>query len=108
MHSYILLGAAILLEIFSTSMLKMSLGFTKIVPGLLFVAGMGLSFYALSNALLYLPLNTAYAIWSGLGTALTAIIGVFIWKESLDIYGLAGIFLIIAGVILLNLKANVH
>lgn len=108
MNAYYLLAFAILAEIFSTSMLKFSAGFTKIIPSLIFVIGMGSSFYLLSLALLHIPLNAAYAIWSGLGTALTALIGILIWKESIDIYGFIGIALIIAGVVVLNLKSSVH
>lgn len=107
-YGYLLLAVAIILEIFSTSMLKLSAGFTRPLPGAVFVLGMGLSFYALSQALLYLPLNSAYAIWSGVGTALTALIGLYIWKESINMYGLAGIALIIAGVVLLNCKTSAH
>lgn len=107
-YGYLLLAVAIILEIFSTSMLKLSAGFTRPLPGSVFVLGMGLSFYALSQALLYLPLNSAYAIWSGVGTALTALVGLYIWKESINMYGLAGIALIIAGVVLLNCKTSAH
>lgn len=108
MQGYLLLAAAILLEIFSTSMLKLSAGFTRPLPGAVFALGMAASFYALSQALLYIPLNSAYAIWSGVGTALTALVGLYIWKESIDLYGFAGIALIIAGVMLLNCRANLH
>lgn len=108
MQGYLLLTAAILLEIFSTSMLKLSAGFTRPLPGAAFAVGMGVAFYALSQALRYLPLSSAYAIWSGVGTALTALIGLYVWKESLNAYGITGIALIIAGVTLLNLKAGTH
>lgn len=108
MNGYIVLALAIMLEICSTSLLKFSEGFTKLLPSIFFVFGMGASFYALSQALLSIPLNVAYAIWSGAGTALTAVIGVVLWKEHIDFYGIAGISLIIIGVIVLNLKANLH
>lgn len=108
MSGYVFLGLAIALEIFSTSMMKASDGFTKLIPSLVFVAGMGASFYALSQALVQVPLSVAYAIWSGVGTALTALIAVLIWKEQLNAHMLAGIFLIIAGVVLLNLKGPAH
>ncbi|SUP41518.1 DMT family transporter [Veillonella criceti] len=104
MFGYILLGTAIVLEIFSTSMLKLSVGFTKLIPSLVFVVGMGSSFFVLSKALNLIPLSIAYAIWSGIGTALTAFIGVYIWKEELSMTGIVGIALIVVGVILLNLK----
>lgn len=108
MNGYLLLAFAILLELISTSLLKFSAGFTKLVPSACFALCMGISFYALSQALLYIPLNVAYAIWAGAGTALTAIIGVLLWKESIDLNGFIGIALIVSGVIILNLKASVH
>ena len=104
MIGYLFLGAAILLEIFSTSMLKLSMGFTKLIPSVVFVVGMSSSFYVLSKALNLIPLSIAYAIWSGIGTALTALIGVYIWKEELSMTAVIGIALIVIGVILLNLK----
>ena len=67
-----------------------------------------LSFYAFSQALQLIPLSIAYAIWSGAGTALTAVIAVLIWKESINIYTAIGIILIISGVALLNIKGTVH
>lgn len=55
-----------------------------------------------------IPLSIAYAIWSGIGTALTALIGVYIWKEELSMTAVIGIALIVIGVILLNLKGAAH
>ena len=108
MNGYAFLGLAIVLEIISTSMMKASVGFTKLIPSLAFVVGMCSSFYALSQALVYVPLSVAYSIWSGVGTALTALIAVLIWKEHLNLHTLIGISLIIAGVILLNLNGHSH
>ncbi len=108
MNGYVLLGIAIALELFATSMLKASAGFTKLVPSIVFIAGMSSSFYILSQALAVIPLSTAYAIWSGVGTALTALIGVLIWKEQLNLYSVLGILLIVMGVVLLNFKGNAH
>jgi len=108
MNGYGLLALAIILEIFSTSMLKASEGFSKILPGIVFVVGMGSSFYALSQALTQIPLSIAYAIWSGVGTALTALIAMLVWKESITMYTAIGILLIVIGVILLNLKGTAH
>ena len=82
MIGYLFLGAAILLEIFSTSMLKLSMGFTKLIPSVVFVVGMSSSFYVLSKALNLVPLSIAYAIWSGIGTALTALIGVYLERRA--------------------------
>lgn len=108
MNAYVLLTIAILTETFSTSMLKFSAGFSKILPSSLFLIGMATSFYFLSRALLDIPLSIAYAIWAGCGTALTVMVGFLVWRESLDVYKLIGIALIIVGVVILNLKSNVH
>lgn len=108
MNGYVFLGIAIALEIFSTSMMKASEGFTKLIPTIIFIGGMGTSFYLLSQALMSIPLSVAYAIWSGVGTALTALIGVLVWKEQLNIYTGLGIVFIIFGVVLLNLKGPGH
>lgn len=108
MIGYIFLGTAIVLEIISTSMLKLSMGFTKVVPSIVFLIGMSSAFYSLSKALSVIPLSIAYAIWSGIGTALTAVIGVYIWKEELSTMAVIGIGLIVLGVILLNLKGAAH
>ena len=89
-------------------MLKASEGFSRLLPSLAFTLGMGASFYTLGQALLSIPLNIAYAIWSGIGTILTALVAVFIWKESVNLYTLGGIALIVCGVILLNLKGAGH
>lgn len=108
MNGYVFLSLAIAIELFSTSMMKASAEFTKLIPSVAFIVGMSSSFYLLAQALTSIPLSIAYAIWSGVGTALTALIAVLIWKEQLNIYTLAGIVLIIVGVVLLNLKGAGH
>lgn len=108
MNGYVLLGIAIAFEVFSTSMLKASVGFTKLLPSIAFIVGMGLSFYIVSQAMTVIPLNIAYAIWSGLGTVLTAMVAILVWKEPVNIYTAAGIALIVLGVVLLNLKQAGH
>jgi multidrug transporter EmrE-like cation transporter len=108
MKAYLFLTIAILTEIFGTSMLKASAGFTKLYPSIATLVGFGVAFYCLSLALQQIPLGVAYAIWSGVGTAITAIIGILIWKETVSITSIAGILLIIAGVVILNLKTTAH
>ncbi|MNR20352.1 Quaternary ammonium compound-resistance protein QacC [compost metagenome] len=82
----------------------MSAGFTKLLPSIGTIIFFGAAFYLLSLSLQTIPLGIAYAIWSGVGTAITAMIGIAIWKETVNVYTLLGILLIIAGVIVLNLK----
>lgn len=78
------------------------------MPSLAFLVGMATSFYAMSQALLFIPLNIAYAIWAGAGTALTALVAIVIWKEPINIYTVVGIVLIVIGVVILNLKGTAH
>lgn len=102
MKGYIILGIAIVGELVGTSMLKLSDGFTNILPSIGFILGMGLAYYFLSISLRYIPLGTAYAIWAGVGTVFTALIGVWIWKEPISIASVLGIVLIVGGVVILN------
>jgi multidrug resistance protein EbrA len=103
MQGYIILIIAIIGEVFGSSMLKASNGFKRVLPILGVIIGYGVAFYALSLALKTIPLGMAYAIWSGLGTVLTALIGIIIYKEGVSSKKLFGIGLIIGGVVILNL-----
>lgn len=108
MKAYLFLAVAIAAELFGTSMLKASDGFTKLYPSIATVLGFGVAFYSLSLSLQQIPLGVAYAIWSGVGTAITAVIGIVIWKETASVATAVGIVLIIAGVVVLNLKSAAH
>jgi multidrug transporter EmrE-like cation transporter len=101
-NALLLLLAAIASEVLGTTFLKLSDGFTRPIQSAVFVVAYGLSFYLMALSLKSIPLGTAYAIWSGLGTAATVVIGVLLWKESLDPWRLIGIALIIVGVVVLN------
>jgi len=100
---WVFLVLAITGEVFATAMLKASEGFTQFVPSIATVVGYGLSFYFLSLAITQIPLSIAYAIWAGLGIVLVSMIGVFIFKQSVDIPGIIGIALILIGVVVINL-----
>ncbi|MGJ7911502.1 DMT family transporter [Neobacillus sp. LXY-1] len=106
MNAFMLLIFAILSEVFGSSMLKATNGFKKLLPSLGVALGYGMAFYALSLSLKSLPLGLVYAIWSGLGTALTALVGIFIYKENFNVRKLLGLVSIIGGVILLNGGGN--
>lgn len=107
MNAYTLLILAIISEVFGSSMLKATEGFKRFLPTIGVIVGYGLAFYALSLSLTTLPLGLAYAIWAGVGTALTAVVGIIIYKESVDKKKILGFLLIIGGVILLNV-GGVH
>ncbi|MEK8197615.1 DMT family transporter [Lysinibacillus sp. FSL M8-0134] len=102
MKGYLFLTLSIISEVFATTMLKLSDGFTVLVPSLAVALGYGISFYSLSLCLKTMPLSLAYAIWSGVGTALTVMVGIIIWNDIFNLYSAIGIALIIGGVILLN------
>ena len=102
MHPAAWLALAIGSEVVATVSLKVSDGFTRPVPAAVVVAGYALSFYALSITLRTIPLGVVYAIWSGVGTAAVVVIGLFLFRETLDLVKVVGIGLIIGGVVVLN------
>jgi multidrug resistance protein EbrA len=102
MNAYFLLALAIVSEVAGSSLLKAADGFKKLLPSIGVIIGYSVAFYALSLSLKTLPLGVAYAIWAGLGTVLTALVGIFIYKENVNGKKLLGLALIVGGVILLN------
>lgn len=103
MNAWVLLGISIGLEIIATSLLKLSNGFTKLVPTVSSMALYGLSFYCVSIVYRTLPVGIVYAVWSGVGIVVTAIVAYFAFGQKIDGAGLAGIALILAGVLVINL-----
>ncbi|MEI4622760.1 multidrug efflux SMR transporter [Bacillus pfraonensis] len=106
MKAFLFLAIAIVSEVFGTSMLKVSNGFTKVLPSIGVVLGFASAFFFLSKALQHIQLSTAYAIWSGVGTALTALIGVLVWKDAFKWQTAVGLVLIIGGVAVLNMSGS--
>ena len=101
---WIYLLIAILTEVVGTTLMKVSQGLTRLVPSVLMFVLYGISFVFMALALKKIEVSTAYAIWSGLGTALIAAIGIYWFQESVNLPKLAGIALVVIGVVLLNLK----
>ncbi|MDN5857884.1 MAG: multidrug efflux SMR transporter [Pseudonocardia sp.] len=97
-----LLGA-IASEVVATVNLKLSAGFTRLLPSVIVVVGYAASFVLLSQALKTLDLGIAYAVWAGLGTAAVMVVGIVLLGEPLTALKVAGAALVIAGVVLLNL-----
>lgn len=104
MKGMLYLTGAILTEIFGSTMLKLSQGFSQMLPSIGVLIGFGFAFTFLSLALKTIDLSSAYATWSGVGTALTALIGLVIFDETIHIKGFIGLALVICGVIVLNLS----
>lgn len=100
------LAVAILAEVIATSFLKASDAFTRPLPSVIVVIGYAASFYSLSLALRTLPVGIAYAIWSGVGIVLVTTIAWIAYGQKLDWLALAGMGLIIAGVVIINLRLH--
>ncbi|WP_421862298.1 DMT family transporter [Motiliproteus sp.] len=108
MNPWLALAGAIILEVSGTISMKLSDGFTKLVPSVLIFVFYAASFAILTLALKKIDIGIAYAIWAGVGTALIAVIGVLYFKEPYSIMKVFSIFLIIAGVVGLNLSGLKH
>lgn len=103
---WLFLGIAIVTEVVGTVALKPSHGFTRLWPSVMVVVGYGLSFYFMSLALRTLSVGLIYAIWAGTGVALISVIAWVVFGEKLDLPAIAGIVLIIAGVIVIKAFSN--
>ena len=102
-----MLAAAIASEVIATVALKASDGFSRPGPVVLVVAGYALSFWLLALVLKHLSVGTTYAIWSAVGTAAIALIGIALYGEGVSPLKLASLGLIVLGVIGLN-AAGAH
>lgn len=104
--AWLLLFTAGCVEIIFALSLKYNEGFTKLWPSVLTLFSGASSFYLLVLAIKSLPLGTAYAVWTGMGAVGVAILGIILFKESLDWYRLLSIALVIAGIVGLKLTDN--
>ncbi len=105
--AYLLLAGAIILEVIATLSLKLSNGFTNIIPTITTIVGYLGAFACLGLGLSKgLSMGVAYGIWAGAGTALVAILGIWLFKEQLSVWGFVGIGLIIVGVVMLEMGSS--
>lgn len=102
MRGYIYLIASILFEIAGSAFLKMSEGFTVLIPSLALIVFYFLSFTFLVLAMKTVSLSIGYSIWAGLGTAGAAIVGATFFQEQLSGLNIFGLVVIIVGVVLMN------
>ena len=106
--SWMYLFLAVLSEVTGTTCMKLSEGFTRLVPSLLMFILYGLSLSCLALALKKIEVSVAYAVWSALGTALIATVGIVWFKESLNTGKIVSLSLIIVGVVGLHLSNGTH
>jgi small multidrug resistance pump len=106
MNPWLMLAIAIGAELAATTALKFSDGFTKLGPSVVVAAGYGVAFYMLSIVLKTQEVGIVYAIWSGAGLAIIALIGVLFLGESVSVAKIAGLLSILLGVLLLNLAGK--
>lgn len=102
MIAWVLLGAAIATEVVGTLALRGSNGFTQLVPSAITVVGYVVSFVLLAIVLKSLPVGIVYAIWSAIGIALVAVLGKLIFNDPVPPLAVAGMVLIVGGVILVS------
>ena len=103
MNVYLMLFAAIGFEVVGTMLLPASQNFTKIIPTSVLLIAYGVSFYFLAIASQKLPLSVVYASWSGIGIFSIAILSYIFYKQTLNWQMAIGLFLIVAGVTIVNL-----
>jgi small multidrug resistance pump len=108
MRSYALLAMAIAAEVTGTTALKLSDGFAELGPSLVVVVGYVGSFYLLGLVLEELPVGLVYATWAALGIVATALVGTVLFDERLDAAAIAGMALIVAGVVVLNVLSSAY
>lgn len=102
----LLLAFAIVSEVFGTSALKQSDGFTKLGPTLAALAGYGVAFWLLAIVMRDYPVGVVYAVWSGAGVVLITLVGWLVYEQALDWPALIGMGLIVAGVAMINLMSG--
>ncbi len=100
--TYLYLAIAIIAEVAATSALKASEEFTRLFPSLIVVTGYGIAFYFMTLVLRVIPIGITYAIWSGVGIVLVAVVGFVLYKQIPDIPAILGMGLIIAGVVVIH------
>ncbi|MGV2291421.1 multidrug efflux SMR transporter [Trinickia sp. YCB016] len=108
MPGYVWLAIAIVAEVIGTSALRASEGFSRLLPSLVVVAGYGVAFYCLSMTLKSMPVGIVYAIWSGVGIVLITLVAIVLYRQVPDLAAVAGLGLIVAGVVVLNLFSKMQ
>lgn len=104
--AYLYLAIAIVAEVTATSALKASAEFTRLWPSVVVVVGYSAAFYFMTLVLRTIPVGITYAIWSGVGIVLVAVVGALLYKQVPDLPAMVGMALIVAGVAVIHLFSN--
>lgn len=99
---WVLLFVAIVAEVIATSSLKSTEGFSRLWPSVLVVVCYEIAFIGMSLSMKKIPIGVVYAVWSGVGVSLVTLVAWLFMGQSLDAAGLAGLALIIGGVVVIN------
>jgi small multidrug resistance pump len=105
---WLFLGLAIMLELSGTLSMKMSEGFSRLLPSVCMFILYGISFTCLNYALRYIDMSVAYATWSGIGIVLISAAGVWLFHERLSVASMLWMVVIVVGVVGLNLSSRAH
>lgn len=103
MQTYLILFLAIVAETIGTTALQASQQFSRLGPSALVIAAYGVSFWLLSLTLKTMPVGIVYAIWSGTGIVLIALIGLTVFGQRLDMPAILGMGLILSGILVIHL-----
>lgn len=104
--AWILLSVAACFEVAWAGTMKLTEGFTRLWPSIINLLCMAGSVYLIETAAKVLPVGTAYAVWTGIGAVGAVIIGILLYKEPVSALRLLFLFMIIAGIIGLNITSN--
>ena len=106
--SWLLLVVSIVLEVLGTVSMKLSEGFSKPLYSALVALFYALSIVGLALVIKRMDVSVAYAVWSGLGTAFIAMVGVSVFGEAFTVVKLVALVLIVVGVVMLNMVSPMH
>ena len=104
---WLLLLGAIICEVMGTTMMKLSDGLTQILPSIGIFLFYGCSFILMPLSLKRIELSTAYAIWSGVGTTLTSLIGIFYFGDTINAVKIVAILFVVAGCAMLQVADSI-
>ena len=108
MNPWWMLAGAVVFEVAATTALKLSDGFTRLMPSLFVVLGYATSFFFLSRVLRSVEMGVVYAVWCAAGLALIAVIGIVVFGESISLLKILGLLAITVGVVLLSMVGSGH